>query len=180
MNTSNTEYIVVPAQDLPTTAIVRYWTDVYAYLPYFQDRWNTLHDPTIHDALENSLDDDTLTFFAFRPMQDLTPLGEFTLEPLGRGIFLTHYSSNPTVRLSLADKFEASIYFHRLVFDTQASALFGLTPLQNKKAIATALRFGYKKVDTIKNAASHRGEPTDATLTIFTRERFYTIYGDRP
>ena len=174
------QYIVMPAKELPVSTIIRYWSDLHANLPYFLDRWNDYIDPTIGDAFEHTFDNATLTFFAFRPKQDLTPLGEFTLEPLGRGIFLTHYSSNPTVQLPLADKFEISIYFHRLVFDTQASALFGLTPRQNKKAIATALRFGYKKIDTIKNAASHRGEPTDATLTIFTRERFYTIYGDRP
>jgi len=131
-------------------------------------------------AMDESLSQDTLTFFAFKPQQDLTPLGEFTLEPIGRGLYLTHFSANPIIKMSLIDKFQASIQFHRLVFDNHAAALFGITPENNKKAIATALRFGYKSIDTIPNIGRERGKPIAALFTILTAQHFYHIYGDRP
>jgi len=180
MEKHKTEYVIVPTSELPMPVILRYWSDMDAYRPYFEDRWCDLRDPTIHDAVEHTMDDRTLTFFAFRPNQDLTPLGEFTLEPLGRYIFITHYSANPAVKMPLIEKFDVSIQFHRLAFNTIAGTMIGLTPVHNKKAIATALRFGYKRVDTLENAGFKNGVVTDAVLTVLTRNNFYSIYGDRP
>ena len=87
-----------------------------------------------------------------------------------------HFSANPTANLNLAEKFEISIAFHKLYFNSNDATLVGITPVENRAAIATALRFGYKRIAIVPYIAYNNTHITDAVLTILTKKHFNSIY----
>ena len=178
MSKHKNQFFFLPSTEITAGLVASYWNDLATNPAMFKARFNEHEDPTVDDAIAVALNPTTTTWFAFiyPATTPLNPVGEFTVAPLNRAAAFMHFSANPVAKLNLAEKFEVSIAFHRLFFSASDQTLIGVTPVQNKAAIATATRFGYKIIATVPKIAYNNAEITDAVLTILTKDHFNSIY----
>jgi len=55
----------------------------------------------------------------------------------------------------------------------KVQAIFGITPIPNRMALAQAKRLGFQVIARVTGLVSWKGEPCDATMTTLTKENFY-------
>jgi len=170
--------IFLPSTSITSALVETYWTDLATVPEQFKARFNEHEKPTIKDALCVSMNPATISWFAFDVIESppRSPLGEFTIQPLNGASALVHFSANPVYHLNLAEKFDISIQFHKLFFSRFSHTLIGVTPIDNKPAVATTTRFGYKVVGIIPDIVYTEGKRTPGMLSYMSKEHFTELY----
>ena len=161
---SKVEPVILHHENIHHTAIKRYLNDLanHGLLKY---RLSNVPSPIPSDFTPSYL-----TFFILDNISSLI-IGEFTLDtPLGAG-YAIHFSAHPSLApftaLTVARMAVDTIFLWRQPDKHTAytRALYGLTPLPNKPALAFISRLGFKQLTLLPWAAYYDDNPCDAVVS---------------